>query len=31
LAVAVFYVRKQQRMLIERELRASFNAPCGDQ
>ncbi|GIK45058.1 MAG: hypothetical protein BroJett012_09610 [Betaproteobacteria bacterium] len=30
LAAAVLYVPEQQRMLIERELRASFNPPCGD-
>lgn len=30
LAAAVLYVPEQQRMQIERELRASFNPPCGD-
>jgi hypothetical protein len=30
LAVAVLHVNEQQRMSIERELRANYNPPCGD-
>lgn len=30
LAAAVFYAPEHQRMQIERELRVTFNPPCGD-